>query len=200
MREKIGAQFIEGVLVIVPIAIAVWILKELITIIDRNVQPMIDFVLGRPIHIPLLGFAITIVLVYVVGVLTDNVFIRRGIRFFESQLARVPVFRYFYTGVKNLLERFSKSSKGGGFTQVVMIEFPSKGMWAMGFVTGEILNTAGEKLLSVFVPHSPTPTTGFIEIVNEQAVVKLDISIEDALKMILSAGASSPAELRSKLK
>jgi uncharacterized membrane protein len=200
LRQKIGAQFIEGLLVIVPIAIAFWILKEIISFIDRTVQPLVPLIFGPNFHIPLAGFALTLVLIYVVGLLTESVFIRRGIHFGESQLARVPVFRYFYIGIKNLLERFSKTGSGGGFTQVVLVEFPSKGMWALGFVTGEITTASGEKMLSVFVPHSPTPTSGFIEIVKEKDVVRLDIPIDEALQMILSAGAFVPAELKAKLK
>jgi uncharacterized membrane protein len=199
LRQRIGAQFIEGLLVIVPIAITFWILKEIISFIDRSVQPLISLMFGPDFHFPLTGFALTLILVYIVGVLTESVFIRRAIRLGESQLARVPVFRYFYTGIKNLLERFSKTGSGG-FTQVVLVEFPSKGMWALGFVTGEISTASGAKMLSVFVPHAPTPTSGFIEIVNEKDAVRLDMPVEEALKMILSAGAFTPAALKAKLK
>lgn len=196
LRRKVGAQFLEGLLIVVPIGIALWILAWMFTTIDGFLQPLIKPFFGR--NIPGAGFGMTILLIYLAGVLAENVIGRRLIHYGESLLARVPVFRYVYTGIKNLIEGFSMSGKGG-FSQVVLVEFPGKGMKTVGFVTSEIMAEDGERLLCVFVPQSPTPTTGFVEIVREKDIVRVDMSIEDALKMVVSAGAFSPPEIKAKL-
>ena len=196
VRRKVGAQFLEGLLVIVPIGIAVWVLVLIFEAVDGFLQPVIQLIIGRTI--PGVGFAATIVLIYLAGVIADNVIGERLIRYGESLLSRVPVFRYVYTGVKNLVDGFSMPGKGG-FSQVVLIEFPMRGMRTIGFVTGEIVAEDGEKLLNIFVPQAPTPTTGFLEIVREKDVVRIDMSIEDALKMVVSAGAFSPPGIKAKL-
>jgi len=152
--------------------------------------------LGRTI--PGLGLAIMILLIYLAGVVATNVIGRRLIRYGESLLARVPLFRYLYTGIKQILESFAAPA-GGGFLQVVLVEFPKKGMRAIGFVTSESPVESGEKLLNVFIPTSPNPTSGYLEIVRESDVVRTNISIDDALKMVLSGGKVSLQEVTDKL-
>lgn len=196
LRRKVGEQFIAGILTIVPIGVAIWVVIWIFSAIDGFLQPVIKPILGR--NIPGTGFAVTIVLIYLAGLIAENVIGRRLIRYGESLLAKVPIFRYVYTGVKNLVDGFSISGKGG-FSQVVLVEFPMKGMRTLGFVTGEILAEDGEKFLNIFVPQAPTPTTGFMEIVREKDIVRIDMSIEEALKMVVSAGAFSPPGIKAKL-
>lgn len=197
IRRKIGAQFLEGLLVVVPIVIAIWVLVWVFSAIDGILQPTIRAILGR--RLPGVGLAIGLVLIYVVGVIADNVLGRRLIRFGESLLARVPLFRYVYTGVKEFLRQFSAPGKGG-FAQVVMVEFPKNGMKAIGFITNEVISESGEKIFSVFIPIAgPNPTTGFLEIVKEEDIVRTTISVEEAVKMVVSAGAISSPEVKDKL-
>lgn len=197
LQTKIASQFFEGILVIIPIGIAIWVLFWIFETVDGFLQPVIRELWGR--NIPGVGFATTLILIYLTGALADWVIGKRFILLVESGLSRIPVFRYVYTGVKNLVTGFTTSGKSGGFSQVVLIEFPAKGMKTLAFITGEI-KSGDEKLLTVYVPQSPTPTTGFIEIVKEEDVVRLDMSMEDAIKMVVSAGAFSPAEFKTKLK
>lgn len=197
LRTKLASQFLEGILIIVPIGIAAWILIKIFQLIDGFLQPVIVGLFGNTI--PGVGFGTTLVLIYLTGALADWVIGKRFILLVESGLSRIPVFRYVYTGVKNLVTGFTTSGKSGGFSQVVLVEFPSKGMKSIGFVTGEIKSDK-EKLLTVYIPLAPTPTSGFVEIVKEQDVVRLDMSIEDAIKMVVSAGAFSPSEFKTKLK
>jgi uncharacterized membrane protein len=199
-RKQIGrtlrAQFGAGILVIVPIMIAILILVWLFRYIDSIAQPVAKSVLGYTI--PGLGFAITVVLIYLTGVVATNVIGKRLIRYGESLLARVPLFRYLYTGVKQILQSFA-TPREGGFLQVVLVEFPKNGMRAMGFVTSESSAESGERLLNVFIPTSPNPTSGYLEIVRENDVIRTNISIDDALKMVLSAGRVSLPEITDKL-
>jgi len=194
--KKLRAQFITGILIVVPIGAAILILRWLFFAIDNILQPVAESLLGYTI--PGLGLGITIVLIYLAGVVATNVIGRRLIRYGESLLARVPLFRYLYTGIKQILQSFATPDEGG-FLQVVLVEFPKKGMRAIGFVTSESRVESGEKLLSVFIPTSPNPTSGYLEIVRENDIIKTNISIDDALKMVLSAGKVSLQEVTDRL-
>jgi uncharacterized membrane protein len=194
--KKLRAQFVAGILIVVPIIIAVLILVWLFNYIDNIAQPVAELLLGR--RIPGLGFGITVLLIYLTGVVATNIIGKRLIRSGESLLARVPLFRNLYTGIKQILESFT-TPREGGFLQVVLVEFPKKGMRAIGLVTSETEVESGEKLLNVFIPTSPNPMSGFLEIVRESDVIRTNISIEDALKMVVSAGKVSIQEVTDKL-
>jgi len=194
--KKLRAQFITGVLVVVPIGAAILILRWLFFTIDNILQPVAESLLGYTI--PGLGLGIIVVLIYLAGVVATNVIGRRLIRYGESLLARVPLFRYLYTGIKQILQSVA-TPREGGFLQVVLVEFPKKGMRAIGFVTSESRVESGENLLSVFIPTSPNPTSGYLEIVRENDIIKTNISIDDALKMVLSAGKVSLQEVTDRL-
>jgi uncharacterized membrane protein len=196
VSRQLRAQFIAGILIVVPIIIAILILVWLFNYIDNIAQPVAELLLGR--RIPGLGFGITVLLIYLTGVVATNIIGKRLIRSGESLLARVPLFRYLYTGIKQILESFA-TPREGGFLQVVLVEFPKKGMRAIGLVTSESRIESGEKLLNVFIPTSPNPTSGFLEIVRESDVIRTNISIEEALKMVVSAGKVSIQEVTDKL-
>lgn len=196
LRRKFRAAFLTGILIVVPLGATVLILAWMFSSIDDVLQPIIRSVVGRTI--PGVGFGITIALIFVVGVIASNVGGRKLVHYGESLLARVPLVRQLYTGIKQILVSFSTPSEAG-FLRVVLVEFPKKGMRAIGFVTNESYDKSGEKLLTVFIPTSPNPTSGYLEIVREPDVVHTDISVDDALKMILSAGKVSPKEISDKL-
>ena len=194
--RKLRTQFLTGVLVIVPIGAAVLILRWLFFSIDNILQPVAKSLLGYTV--PGLGFGITVVLIYLTGVVATSVIGRRLIRYGESLLSRVPLFRYLYTGIKQIMESFA-TPREAGFLQVVLVEFPKKGMRVIGFVTSESRVESGEKLLTVFIPTSPNPTSGYLEIVRENDVIRTNISVDDALKMVLSAGKVSLQEVTDRL-
>jgi len=199
-RKQIGRrlriQFGAGILVVVPIIIAILILVWLFNYIDNIAQPVAESLLGRTI--PGLGFGILVLLIYLTGLVATSLIGNRLIRYGESLLARVPLFRYLYTGIRQILQSFT-SPRESGFLQVVLVEFPKKGMRAIGFVTSESRVESGEKLFSVFIPTSPNPTSGYLEIVRENDIIKTDISVDDALKMVLSAGKVSLQEVTDRL-
>ncbi|MFP3898218.1 MAG: DUF502 domain-containing protein [Dehalococcoidia bacterium] len=196
IARKIRRQFVAGILVILPIGAAVLILVWLFFTIDNFLQPVAKSLLGHTV--PGLGVAITVVLVYLTGVVATSVVGRRLVRYGESLLARVPVFRYLYTGIKQIMESFA-TPREAGFLQVVLVEFPKKGMRVIGFLTSESYVESGEKLLTVFIPTSPNPTSGYLEIVREQDVIRTNISVDDALKMVLSVGKVSLPEVADRL-
>jgi len=194
--RKIRAQFLTGVLIVVPVIVAVLILVWLFNYIDNIAQPVAKSLLGRTI--PGLGFALTLALIYLIGLVATSVIGKRLIGYIESLLARVPLFRYLYTSIKQIMVSFTTPSEAK-FLQVVLVEFPKKGMRVLGFVTSETRVESGEKLLNVFIPTSPNPTSGYLEIVRESDIIRTNISIDDALKMILSAGKISLKEVSDRL-
>jgi len=166
------------------------------TAIDDLLQPVIKPILGHTV--PGVGFGITIVLIYLIGVIASNVGGKRLISYGESLLAKVPLVRPIYTGIKQIVEGFSTPSKTG-FMQVVFLEFPRKGIWTIGFITNESPAQSGETQLNIFIPTSPNPTSGFLQITKEEEVIRTDISVDEALKMIVSAGRVSPRGIGDRL-
>ncbi len=194
--KKVRTQFVAGVLVIVPIAAAVLILRWLFLYIDSILQPVAKSLFGY--EVAGLGFALTVVLIFVTGIVATSVVGKRLVDYGESLLAKVPLFRYLYTSIKQIMVSFTTPSDTR-FLQVVLVEFPKKGMRVLGFVTCESRLHSGEKLLNVFIPTSPNPTSGYLEIVRESDVIRTNISIDDALKMVLSAGKVSLNEVTDRL-
>ena len=196
LGKKLRAQFIAGILVVVPLGASVLILIWIFNGIDNILQPIIRAVLGHTI--PGVGFGITVVLIYLAGVVASNLMGKKLISYWESLLARVPVFRQLYTGIKQILDSFS-APRTTGFMQVVLVEFPREGLRAVGFVTNELSTQSGEKLYNVFIPTAPNPTSGFLEIVREEDMVRTKIPVNEALKMVVSAGRVSIKEVGDKL-
>jgi uncharacterized membrane protein len=200
--ESVGHQiiramrkhFLAGILVVVPLAIAVLILVWVFTAIDDVLQPIIKGIFGRPV--PGLGFGVAIVLVYIVGIIASNFIGKRVIRFGESLLERVPMFRQLYTGAKQVVHGLSGAGVDkAAFREVVFVEFPREGMKTVAFVTNELLDKSGKKLLMIYIPTAPIPTSGYFEIVTEDKVIRTDVSVDEAMKMIISSGMIAPDEI-----
>jgi uncharacterized membrane protein len=139
-----------------------------------------------------------IIVFFLVGAMTSIIGGRRLINIGGILLGRIPVFSPIYTTIKKIFDIFSTNGKDG-LRQVVLVEFPMKGTRTLGFVTNESLNSTGEKLLHVYVPTAPNPTSGFLQIMKEENVTPTNLSIDDALKMILSAGKELPPEISRRL-
>lgn len=196
LGRKVRTHFFVGILTVVPPVATILILVWVFVRIDNILQPVIKFFWGEPV--PGVGFGITVVLIYLIGIIASNVLGKRLIKYGESVLPLMPVVRQLYQGIKQILESFSAPSRAG-YMQVVLVEFPRKGMRALGFVTNESSDKSGKKLLHIFVPTSPNPTSGFLEIVREDEIVRTNISVESALRMIVSAGRVSPKGLMAEL-
>jgi uncharacterized membrane protein len=149
-------------------------------------------------YYPGIGFVVTIILIYIIGAIARNIIGKKIIHYGESLLAKVPIFRYFYSGIRQIMHSFTASTKTG-FLQVVLVEFPRAGMYTIGFITSVLKTKNGEILLNVLIPTSPTPTSGFLQIVKENDVIRTDISVDDALKMIVSGGMMTPDEVQNKI-
>lgn len=194
--RKLRAHFLAGILVTVPLGLTVWIFVWIFNGIDNFLQPVIERIFGH--DIPGVGFGITVLLVYIVGVIVSNLLGRRLLRYGETLLNRVPVFRYVYNGIRQIMQAFAAPDKTG-FMQVVLVEFPRRGTRTLGFITNETSDESGKKLLNIFIPTSPNPTSGFLQILSEDEVIRTALSVDDALKMVVSGGRVSPREVSDKL-
>jgi uncharacterized membrane protein len=194
--RKLRAYFLAGILVTVPLGLTVWILLWIFNGVDGFLQPIIERIFGH--HIPGVGFGVTVVLIFIVGIIASNVLGRRLLRYGESVLMRVPLARYLYNGIRQIMQAFAAPDKTG-FMQVVLVEFPRKGTRTLGFITNETPDKSGKKLLNIFIPTSPNPTSGFLQIIEEDQVIRTTISVDDALKMVVSGGRVSPREVSDKL-
>jgi len=194
--SKLRGHFIAGILVVVPLGATLLILKWLFDWVDELLQPIIRTLAGRPLYG--LGFVITLLIIYTAGLITTYFGGQRLLRLVENLISRVPVVRPVYNGIKQILESFA-APRETGFMQVVLLEFPRKGIRSIGFITNEGYDASGQKLLSVFVPTSPNPTSGFLQMVREEDILRTGISVDDALKMIVSAGRISVNKMNKPL-
>ena len=194
--KRVRDHLVAGILVVVPIGATVLILKWLFESVDSILQPIIRTFMGRPVYG--LGFAITLLIIYFSGLAVTHLGARRFIQYVESALSRVPVVRPMYYGIKQILESFA-APRETGFMQVVLVEFPRKGIRTLGFITNEEFDATGQKLLNVFIPTAPNPTSGFLEIMREEEVLRTDIPVDDALKMIVSAGRISLKKVNTRI-
>jgi len=191
----IRRDFLAGILVVVPLAGTALIIKWLFEAIDGVLEPAVEAIFGRPV--PGIGFVVLILLVLLAGLIVSNVLGKRLVSYGESLLSEVPMVRELYNTFKQVLESVLLPHKGG-FKEVVLIEFPRPGMKTIGFVTNRIKDSSGQDLVTIYIPTTPNPTSGYLEILPAADVVALDMPIDDAIKMIVSGGMISPEVLEGK--
>lgn len=196
----IRSTFIAGVIVVVPIGLTVWILIWIFNGVEALLAPLVKWIFERFDAEPVtgVGFGLTVVLIFVIGLIMTNVVGRRIVKWGESVLGRIPVARLLYVAFREVFQGFSKEN-ASSFLAVVLVEFPVKGMRTIGFITKEDVDKDGRPVLNVFIPTTPNPTSGFLEILHEEDIIRTKISIEDALKMVISGGRMSPSGLTANL-
>lgn len=200
LRTSLKNCFLTGLLVILPISITVYVIWVLI----RGMDAILKYIPAKylpetylRVHTPGLGFILVVILVFVVGLLTRNLIGRKIVQFGENIVDRIPLVRVLYTGVKQLLEPLFLQ-KTNAFKRVALIEYPRRGAYVIGFITGEskgeLQNKTSKNMLNVFIPTTPNPTSGFYALIPEDEVILLNMSVEDAFKLIISGGIVSPPE------
>lgn len=182
--------FISGLFALIPIVITVWMITAVFNAIDVWLQPAIALVVGR--RLPGVGFVVTIFFIYILGLVANNVVGRRILQMWESFIGRIPVVKGLYGGVKQVAEAFGPQSKDQ-FREVVMIEFPHPGTYALGFATLPVNAPGVGPSRYVFVPTTPNPTSGYLLIVPVSTLKPLAISVEDGLKLVISGGVVGPS-------
>ncbi|MEE8265052.1 MAG: DUF502 domain-containing protein [Acidiferrobacterales bacterium] len=196
---------IAGLLVWVPLGITWFVIKFMIDLMDQTLLLPPDF---RPenllgFRVPGLGVVLTIVILLVTGIVVANLVGRTLVRMGERLLARIPLVRSIYSGVKQVMETMFSDS-GKSFRSVVLIEYPRKGIWTLAFLTGEqgtreSEDKIGRRVSHIFVPTTPNPTSGFFLMVPTDDVLILEMSVDEGLKMIISAGVVLPSRKKEEL-
>ena len=177
--------FLTGLRVIIPLGITIFILIWLFDKIDGLLQPIFISILGQ--RIPGVGFLTTLILILIAGIIMGTVLGRRFMQSGEGFISKIPIVRSLYGGIKQISDSFSAQDQEG-FMRVVLIEFPRQGMKTLAFVTDEYTDESGQLKLNVFIPTAPNPTSGFLQIVDADDVTPTNMSVDDALKMVMSAG------------
>jgi uncharacterized membrane protein len=187
-------RLMSGLLVLIPLAVTLFILNVLFNSLTAFARPLLRPWLGElnEAVLALIALVATVTGIYVVGVVATHLVGRRLIQLGESVLLRLPIVKTVYSASKQVVDAFSSSGKHS-FEAVVSVEYPRRGAWTIGFVTGSVLNPDGVRLFTVFVATTPNPTSGFLILFPEDDIVYTDISVEDGLKMIVSGGMLAPA-------
>ncbi len=194
IRRNAGRNLLTGVIIITPLVVTVLVMLWLFNFIDGILRPVLEPVLGAYV-VPGVGLIVLLILVYLIGLLATNVLGRRFIEYAESMVNKLPVVREVYNTVRRVLDSITLPQKTGGFKEVVLVEFPRAGMRTIAFVTGRIHDSAGREMLNLYIPTAPNPTSGFFEISYPEQVTKTSMSVDSAMKLILSAGVVTPAIL-----
>lgn len=198
MISFLRRYLVAGLLVWVPIGVTLLVVRMLVRWLDNSMllipaQYRPEQWLG--FSIPGLGVILSLLIVFVTGVLVANFLGRSVVSLWEHLLARIPLVRSIYSGTKQLAETLF-SDKGKSFRKVLLVEFPRKGIWTLGFLTGidqgEAQRKTGHEVLNVYVPTTPNPTGGYFIMVPKHEVVELEMSVDDGLKMLMSMGAVVP--------
>ena len=186
--------FITGIVVLIPIGITVYLTLILISVSSKILPKEINPNNYLPYNIPGVEIVISVVLITIVGWLSLSFFGRKILSLFNNLLNRIPILRTIYSAIGQMTATFTKSDSNK--KNVVLVEYPRKGSWAVGFATkeneGEISIKTKKKLLNVFVPTTPNPTSGFLLMFPKDEVIYLDLTFEEASKFIVSAGTSNP--------
>lgn len=188
--------FFTGLLVLVPLGITLWVLNLIVTTMDRTLLLLPPTVRDQaPFNIPGMGVILTLAVILVVGILARNFIGRRLLVWWEALLGRIPVVSAIYSSVKQVSDTLFSPS-GQAFRKAVMVEFPRPGAWTIAFVVGNpggpIQQPLAGEHATVYVPTSPNPTSGYVLILPIDQVVDLDISVDEALKFVVSMGVVAP--------
>jgi len=194
--SRLRNYFITGIVVLVPIGITLYLTKFFVSVSSKLIPEEINPNSYLPFSIPGLEIFLSVIFITIIGGLSLSFIGKRILRFVNDLFKRIPILRTIYSAIGQMTETLAPSRKNK--KSVVLIEYPRKGSWAVGFVTkenkGEISKKTNKNLVNVFVPTTPNPTSGFLLMFPKDEVVYLDMSFEEASKFIVSAGTSNPSK------
>lgn len=205
MMTFLRNAFISGLLIWLPIWVTILVVKFLVDVLDSillllPVSYRPDAILGM--HVPGIGVIIILLVILLTGTFVANLLGRRLVGFWDSFVARIPLVRSIHTGVKQILQTIFTPG-GQSFRKVLLVEYPREGSWTLAFQTGDstpevasVLNNG--EMVTLFVPTTPNPTSGFLLMVPKKNVIELNMSVEQALKFVISLGVMQPFDSRKK--
>lgn len=207
LGAKIRAYFFTGILVTAPVAITFYIAYKLIFFIDRSVNKMIPPQLRErideqlPFSIPGLGVILLVLLLILIGMFAAGFLGKFFLKLGEWIVYKMPFISSVYSLLKQVFETFL-SNKNQAFSKVVLLEYPRKGIWILGFVstetTGEVAGKVNDKMLNVFIPTTPNPTSGFLIFVPKKDTIELNMTVEEGIKFVISGGLVDPESMPKK--
>lgn len=200
MISYLRNYFISGLLVWLPIVVTVVVIKFLVDLLSKSLlllpaewQP--DVLFG--FHVPGIGVLLTVLVILLTGILAANIIGSQLVAMGDAMMGRIPLVRSIYTGVKQVTQTLFTPG-GQSFRKVLLVEFPKSGVWSIAFQTGEVSkeieSAVQEQLVSYFVPTTPNPTSGFLMMAPRSQVKEIDISVDQALKMVISLGVVQPGK------
>jgi uncharacterized membrane protein len=209
IKDKIGlgarlrAYFLAGILVTAPISLTFYLAWLFIDFVDSKVTPLIPLQYNPETYLPFgmpgLGLFIVVVVLTLIGALTAGILGRLVLRTGERILSRMPVIRNVYGAFKQILETVL-AQQSQAFREAVLVEYPRRGIWAIAFITGrtqgEVQNITEEEVTNIFLPTTPNPTSGFLLFVPRKELVSLSMTVEEAIKMVISGGIITPPDHR----
>ncbi len=198
MGKTLRHAFTTGLVIVIPMVITVWVLVALFNALDRIIAPLL---VRFGVEIPGLGFVAMIVLILIVGMLSRNLVGKYLVGVLDGIISRIPIARTIYTATRDVMKAFSVGQQGRSFRQVVLVEYPKKGIYSIGFVTNEIDWKTGpgstKQMVSVYFPHPPNPTSGVMALIPRKDVQVLEMPVEEGLKLALSGGIVAPDRIAS---
>ena len=202
--NNIRRYIITGVISIIPLALTYWLIKYLFMFFSEPGKYIVDiifkytfinkipFIMDFYIYFSyLIGFLLTILFLFIIGAIISNVFGKRLYIFFESILNKIPIVNKVYQTIKQITNTFTKDNSKA-FQKVVLIEYPKDNLWTLAMVSGETYNEDNEKCYKLFVPTTPNPTSGYLILIKSKDAIETNISVEEAMEIIISAGMISP--------
>ena len=191
---RIRNNFIAGIVVLIPIGITLYLTLAIVKVSSKILPKEINPNNYLPYNIPGIEIIIALILITLIGWLSLSFIGKKLLNIFDNILNKIPILRTIYSAFSQMLDTFTKSKTNK--QNVVLVEYPRKGTWAVGFATnkntGEIKNKIGQEVVNVFVPTTPNPTSGFLLMFPKEDVIYLDITFEQASKFIVSAGSTNP--------
>ena len=203
-RRRLKAYFFAGVLVTAPLGITFYVSWIFIKWVDSKVTSLLPTIYNPetylPVYIPGIGLIIVCIALTIIGALTAGIIGRFWFRTSEKILSRMPVIRSIHSAIKQIFETVL-SNQSNAFREVVLFEYPRRGSWAMGFITGqtqgEVQDITKDEVVNVFLPTTPNPTSGYLLFIPRRELVTLSMSVEEGIKMVVSGGIVTPPDKRS---
>lgn len=194
IRFTFKRKFLAGLIITIPAVITILVIVGLFRFVDGILGPMFDLLLGT--HVAGLGFISAIGIIFLVGIISTNVFGKKILNILEKVFLKIPVFKSIYTSIKQLVDAFSPENKGS-FKKFVIVQYPRPGTYAFGFLTKECMVNSGGKENSLKAVYIPTNNLylGDIVLLSDNNIVYTDIPIEDGIKIILSGGIAAPSKI-----
>ena len=206
LSRRLRGYFFAGVLITAPLGITAYLAWIIVRFLDRSITPLIPAKYSPetylPFGVPGVGLIVLLVVLTLIGALTAGLLGRWLVRTGERILNQMPVVRSVYAALKQIFETVL-TTQSQAFRRAVLVEYPRRGIWAVGFITGntegEVQNLTTEETVNIFLPTTPNPTSGFLLFLPREDVVALDMTVEEAIKMVISGGIVTPPDRRSEM-